>query len=291
MPAARFRPTHRGKHPRPHHGPRLFTSLLVLLATSLPLGAVSLEQHEWNYFLAAADPVVFQYSTKIRVITDGESHGRYAGSGSALRAGLYLAYSQTTLWDLWAWDESTPMIESSYRPEAFWRFVPKTGPLAWLDAGGIHESNGLGGARIAESRAWNRLMISGGIPLAGRALVLVPRLWCILTDEGNGRIGTYAGYGELELALDVGLGSSRLVGSMRLRKGWSTALDHGSILITLAWQPWAGQPSLPDNSGTGTQQGLPFALIVQALSGFGDTMIAYDKKEHHIRAGFGLFFD
>ena len=101
-------------------------------------------------------------------MTDGENHGRYAGSGSPLRAGLYLAYSQTTLWDLWAWDESTPMLESSYRPEAFWRFVPKTGPLAWIDAGGIHESNGLGGR--SDSRAWNRLMISRA-PLAGRALV------------------------------------------------------------------------------------------------------------------------
>ncbi|HOG65461.1 MAG TPA: phospholipase A [Spirochaetota bacterium] len=281
MFAARFWLSTQCRPPRPRYGPRLVTSLLMLLATSLPLGAVALEQHEWNYFLAASDPVVFQYSTKIRVMTDGESHGQYAGSGSVLRAGLYLAYSQTTLWDLWAWDESTPMIESSYRPEAFWRFVPETGPLAWIDAGGIHESNGLGGARIADSRAWNRLMISGGLPLAGRALVLVPRLWCILTDEGNGRIGKYAGYGELELALDLPLGGSRLVGSMRLRKGWSSALDHGSIQINLAWQPWAA----PEAGG------FPFAFVVQAFSGYGDTMIAYDKKEHHMRAGLAMFFD
>lgn len=264
-------------------------SLLVL--TTLPLDALSLEPHEWSYFLAASSPVVFQYSAKIRLLAskaDSEqtTQTNRFSAGKPLQAGLYLAYTQTTHWDLWKWNDSCPMLESRYRPEVFWRFTPQTGPLAWLDAGLIHESNGLGGTRIADSRSWNRLSLSAGLPLLGSALILEPRLWCILSDTGNEQIGKYAGYGELLLKLDLPLGNSRLLASLRLRKGWSTALDQGNILIELAWQPWAGSAL-----SSGRQSAFPISLVVQAFSGYGDTLIAYDTKEHHLRAGLGLVFD
>jgi outer membrane phospholipase A len=205
------------------------------------------------------------------------------------------------------------MLETSYRPEAFWRYLPKSGPLAWIDGGFIHESNGLGGERIADSRAWNRLTLSAGIPLIGQSLVLVPRVWCILTDEGNSDIGRQIGYGELKLAVDSRIGSSRLMGDLRLRKGWSRDLSRGSIQFNLAWQPWpprheshfdsssereASQITTSSNlqntkyvEKTVYKRGFPFTLFIQGFSGYCDTMYAYNRKEHHLRAGIGLVFE
>ena len=86
-------------------------------------------------------------------------------SGLKDDTGLYIAYTQKSLWDLFNFKNSSPFIKSNYSPEFFYRIdlyeKTKLGiyfkRLKYLQLGGWqHESNGLGGNQAADSRSWDR---------------------------------------------------------------------------------------------------------------------------------------
>lgn len=131
----------------------------------------------------------FQLSLKTKVVNDLLGHN----------GDLWLAYTQSSRWQLYNGDHSRPFRETNYEPEAM--FVWRTrfdvlGMTARYAALGInHQSNGQGGVM---SRSWNRVV--GAIALESGQWTLTLRPWWRMVEHSNDDnpdIADYAGRGEL----------------------------------------------------------------------------------------------
>lgn len=162
-----------------------------------------------SYFLSGANPEEsrFQLSFKYRLFNPAGTLGRRF----PWTRGIYLGYTQTSLWDLKS--ESIPFKDTSYKPEVF--FVSKNSSLRphWLKGlflkGGIqHESNG----RAEEfSRSTNTLYVEPILIFynheAGWGLQLSPRISAYVhnNDETNPNLPDYRGY----FAVDLKVGKAQ----------------------------------------------------------------------------------
>lgn len=130
----------------------------------------------------------FQLSFKYRIF---DEHTRLVRTLPPI-GGLYLAYTQTSLWDLS--EESMPFEDTSYRPSVFWLYDSgRRGLLPReLRLGYEHESNGQG---ELTSRSIDTLIFQPRWETAvnGRKLELAPKLLLYLQDKGNPDIKDYRG--------------------------------------------------------------------------------------------------
>jgi len=88
--------------------------------------------------------VIYQLSAKVRLFD----------------MNLYFAYSQKSFWQAFNSSDSSPLRETNYNPELFYRIPPGSGLLLdnlGLDAGVEHESNG---RSLPLSRSWKRAYIT-----------------------------------------------------------------------------------------------------------------------------------
>jgi hypothetical protein len=114
-----------------------------------------LSENEAMYFVVGASShwsARYQLSFKYRLFDYDAGFGR----DQPWLAGLYFAYTQTSLWDLEG--ESKPFFDTSYRPSLFWRWL-RTDDRTWIDGVRIgleHESNGQAGT---DSRSLNTAFI------------------------------------------------------------------------------------------------------------------------------------
>lgn len=191
------------------------------------------------------------------------------------RDGLYLAYSQTSLWDLES--ESRPFYDSSYRPEAWWH-------LGFADRGGFsglgvqpgigHESNGRSGV---ESRSINHAFLRlVGQWEDGDGLVLyaMPRGRVYLEKADNPEIAEYRGYFDLTAGLrhrdGFGLTATGRIGE---------DADKGSMQL---------EATYPIEAMTGGR--MHGFLYAQWFAGWSETLLSYDQKTDQPRflLGYGL---
>ncbi len=229
--------------------------------------------YEPMYFLVGGnDPVSarLQFSFRYRLFDD---HG-VMGENFPIVRGLYLGFTQTSLWDLQS--DSKPFRDTSFKPSLFYRWRlkdPDGGSSVALSGGYEHESNG---KDDDESRSIDTLFLK----VEGRHyfddertyLGIEPKVWTYLDRSDNPDIARYRGYVDLGLRLgrDDGLMLSSsfrrgTAGKMRRQFDLSYPLRRSVF------------------SGVGA-----FAHL-QYLSGYGETLLDYDQySDPQVRIGFSL---
>lgn len=182
---------------------------------------------------------------------------------------LNVAYTHHAWWQLYNKEYSRPFRETNYMPEMFLRYIdPSTSEFAGVDLmaadiGFVHQSNGQ--IQII-SRSWNR--IYGRAFLQSMGLKFIVTGWYRIPDkkkeDENSDIYDYMGYGELEIAKNLGKHTLTLKTPLVAR--------HFSADFKYSY-PWK------DN--------LRWYLSMQ--SGYGHSLIEYNRQTQ--RYGFGVVLD
>jgi phospholipase A1 len=181
---------------------------------------------------------------------------------------LYFGYTQKSYWQIYA--HSSPFRETNYQPELY-VFVPhEKNILPSLKAykfGYLHESNGLGSEN---SRSWDRFYLEGYFQYD--SLFIVPRVWLRIPEnkqtDDNKDIEQYLGYGDINFLYAHKAHTFKLL----VRNNFKLNEDNKGF-VEFNWSfPLFGS----DNT---------FGFV-QLSSGYGDSLIDYDKEIN--RASFGI---
>ncbi len=215
----------------------------------------------------------FQISLKFRPFgpTNDSIGGKYPWND------LYLAYTQTSVWDLES--ESKPFYDTSYRPGVFWQrrdLGVVFGGRTSLRGGVEHESNGKAGG---ESRSINVLFVrpSWWWTLGDRwSVAFSPKAYTYIEKSENTDIAEFRGYVDWQFAVEHERGL-RLATTVRV--GTSR---HSSVLVDASY-PFADIPPL---RAIGLQHGY---LHLQYFEGYGETILSYnDRMPWQVRVGLML---
>jgi phospholipase A1 len=184
---------------------------------------------------------------------------------------LWLAYTQSSRWQVYNTEQSRPFRETNYEPEVLLVFGTDYEILGWrghlLSVGLDHESNGRDEPR---SRSWNRLTASLGLEREGWTLVLRP-WWRLPESEGdddNPDIEDFRGRAEAQLVRRVGQHeiSAQLRHSLR-----SGERSHGSVELVWAF-PLRGN----------------LRGRFQVFHGYGESLIDYNFETTRVGLGLSL---
>lgn len=225
----------------------------------------ALQTHEPMYFLVGKRDGLtsarFQISLKYRLFDE-----RSWLSDLVPVDKVYLGYTQTSIWDLS--QDSSPFRDTTYRPSLFymdpalWSSTDGSHALG-LAAGLEHASNGRGGD---ESRSINIAFVQPSwrkfLGDSKWYVSVAPKLWTYLDKEDNPDIPDYMGYGTLNLRL------GRVDGwlfSADLRKGTH---HMGAVQLDASYP--LRRPFFANAGGY---------IHFQYFNGYGESLIAYDRKE------------
>jgi len=184
-----------------------------------------------------------------------------------LQETLYFGYTQKSFWQIYA--HSSPFRETNYQPEIY-VLVPfnhkEIPSLKAYKFGYLHESNG----QSTYSRSWDRFYLEGYFQTQN--LFFVPRVWVRIPEKNstddNPDIEEYLGYGDLNILYAYKEHTFKLL----LRNNLKLS-NHNKGFVELNWSfPLFGSPN-------------NFAFV-QLSSGYGDSLIDYDKEINRI--GFGI---
>ena len=210
----------------------------------------------------------FQLSFKYRPFDPKGSFAEYMPRLS----NLYFAYTQTTLWDIGA--ESGPFRDTSYRPSVFYRWVSDGKglmPNEWR-VGAEHESNGQNGE---SSRSLNALIVRPTWHFdmnKGKRLSFYPKIQYFLNKEDNADIQRYRGYVDWQF-----------------RYGREDGLVFGELFRSGTGGYYSNQldVSYPISDRIFARTGT--FLHLQLLSGYGETLLDFDKKtDTQVRIGISI---
>ena len=184
---------------------------------------------------------------------------------------LWMAYTQSSRWQIFNGDQSRPFRETDYEPEVMLAFRTGYGLLGWkgrLFAVGInHQSNGRADPL---SRSWNRIIFNIGLDRDGWALMLRP--WIRVPeggDDDNPDISDYMGRGDLTLVRVLPSGQQF---SLALRHSLRAGeRSHGAAQFDWAFP-------LHHN----------FRGHVQVFDGYGESLIDYNHRATYIGLGISL---
>lgn len=210
----------------------------------------------------------FQISLKYRLFTPADPQR------PGFLDGLYLGYTQTSLWDLHS--ESNPFVDTSFKPSVFWRqdalLRPEGSPFyLGLQTGVEHESNGKSGD---ESRSLNFAYIQPEFNYRfshGSTLTFAPRVKQYFGTRDNADYKDYVGHVDWKVrwAQDDGL---VLTGLYRQGKG-----SRNSTQLEAAW---------PLKRTFLNMNGY---FHVQYFKGYNETLLGYDEKTgSQLRFGLAL---
>ena len=232
--------------------------------------------HEPIYFLYGAETPAakFQFSFKYRLLGDKAA---LSNTVPALR-GLYLGYTQRSLWDIEA--ESSPFHDTSYMPELFIESQTMVDPgsdggIKWLgyQLGYKHESNGRSGL---DSRSLNIVYARTALAFGridGWNLLLVPRLFGYVSDlSNNPDIAEYRGYADMVIVIGRNDGPALALGGQLGRNG-----RRGNLQADL-------------NIPVKVDRIFDFATYIhlQYWSGYGESLLDYNRRSTALRAGISL---
>ena len=204
--------------------------------------------------------------------------GLLTGPTSSGKDSLWFGYTQQSYWQLFNSEISRPFRATDHEPEIFYVYPTDAKlPFGWRwrysGVGLSHQSNG---QSEPLSRSWNRWYVMTGAELGNRwqlNLKAWQRLKESALDDDNPHIQDYIGRGEVKLGWNINeqnyLGLTAR-GSLGKGKGsgrieWLRTLGEG----------WNGGKS-------------NLRLHVQLFSGYGDSMIDYNKKRTVLSVGFSL---
>lgn len=189
---------------------------------------------------------------------------------------MFLGYTQQSWWQTTA--DSSPFRETNYEPELFIIFPYKysKSALKAYKIGVNHQSNG---QSVGKSRSWNRIYASGIFQYSG--FIFEPRVWYRLPEDeksdpaqadadDNPDIHNYLGYGDLKINYPYKehLFSLLLRNNLRFDEE-----NRGAVQFDWTFPI----PGVSDAYG-----------YLQIFSGFGESLIDYDKRSDRIGLGFAL---
>ena len=194
-------------------------------------------------------------------------------------AHAYVAYTQTSFWDLFSSDPS--FYDTSYKPSGFLYYPDIFERKRFrfdLQGGAEHESNGKGGAG---ERSLNTLYLqpTARVDLpAHLELTLQPRAWVYFNlGSNNPDMADYRGYADLRAALTwtSPTGGEKIQFATKLRIG--NAGNHAGLQFDLRF-------NLPPV--------LHFNPIIQLqyFTGYGQTLRQYNQHSSAFRAGLCLWY-
>ena len=209
----------------------------------------------------------FQLSFKYRMFDRQFGWGR----DHPWLAGLYLAYTQTSIWNLE--ETSRPFRDTSYRPSLFWAWQ-RAAHGTWLDglrAGLEHESNGRDGP---ESRSINIAFVRPEWVrdfANGKRLEFTPKIYAYLDKQDNPDIQEYRGYVDWRLRYGDD------------ERSWYSIVRIGTAgkgSIELDWFQRTRVLSVGGISGY---------FQVQFFSGYGEDILDYNHRfKSQLRLGFAI---
>lgn len=193
-------------------------------------------------------------------------------------ADIWFAFTQRSMWQLWNAQDSAPFRSTDYQPELIY-IIPLSKSLGelgdgWrirlLQLGIAHQSNG---QSEPFSRSWNK--IYGGLALDKGEFGLNwryhQRISEDLEDDDNPDLIDYIGSHELTATWLPGLSTAMLV--------WRNDLSN------ISQGSWQLDMSYPVDSSK--LDGLRWHL--QLFSGYGETLLDYNIRQHSVGIGVMLF--
>ncbi len=228
--------------------------------------------HEPMYFLMGPDQprAKFQFSLKYQMFND---EGAWVQAQPWIK-GFHAAYTQTSFWDIDI-ANSSPIFDSSYRPELLWQKKNlKLGGVGFDFVTGIeHESNGKGGD---DSRTINRLYVQPVFTFGDRNdlfLTIAPKVFTYIGDfEDTPDIEVYRGYADLRVI--VGRADSLQAAFIgRVGSDWG----KGSLQMDVSYPL---RKVLQNN--------VDLYLHAQVFTGYGETLLEYTESDTTFRLGLSL---
>jgi len=198
-------------------------------------------------------------------------------TGSGLSDSIWFAYSQQSYWQLFTPGISRPFRSTDHEPELMYVYPLDLRAAGWrLRYGGVgvvHHSNG---QSLPYSRSWNRAYLMAGAERG--PLQLQARLWHRIhedaADDDNPRISDY--YGRAELQASWRPNDRHLV--MATARHSLGRTGRGSLRLEWFRTLWEG--------GEGPAGGLQ--LHTQLFTGYGDTLLDYNRRRSVFTIGFSL---
>jgi phospholipase A1 len=207
------------------------------------------------------------------------AQGLLTGNDLHKRDSLWFGYSQHSYWQLFNSDLSRPFRSTDHEPELMYIYPSQLplGPTWRLSFAGLslnHQSNG---QSLPLSRSWNRTILMAGFE-NGNGLYVQARLWQRVpeqaADDDNPDIARLVGRGELSAfwASDAS-NTWGLTWRHSLR-----AQANGSI--RLEWLRSLPQSWTPAGNG--------LRLHTQLFSGYGDSLLDYNRRRTVLSVGLSL---
>lgn len=200
------------------------------------------------------------------------------GEGSR-RDSLWFAYSQQSYWQLFTGQISRPFRTTDHEPEVMYVYPNDWGlPGGWRwrmsGIGLVHQSNG---QSLPLSRSWNRIYLMAAAELGNR-WQLQGKVWRRVRESNEN---------------DDNPGIAGHIGRAELRAAWNLNADHTFALtvrhsltdtargsVRLEWLRTLGDYRLGQKSN--------LRLHTQLFSGYGDSLIDYNRRRTVFSVGFSL---
>ena len=199
---------------------------------------------------------------------------------SLARDSLWFGYSQLSHWQFFNGGLSRPFRTTDHEPELTYIYPAQAAlPLGWqlrfVGVTAVHQSNG---QSLPLSRSWNRTVLMAGVE-HGPRLRVTGRVWKrtpeTVANDDNPDLSDFVGRGELAGSWDLNAYNTLGVtlrhalkasgkGSVRLE--WFKSLDQGAQVL--------GKNDL--------------RLHVQLFSGYGDTLVDYNRHRTKFSMGLSL---
>ncbi len=197
-----------------------------------------------------------------------------------LRDSIWFGYSQQSYWQLFNPDLSRPFRTTDHEPEVTYVYpseadLPGGWRLRYSGLSVVHQSNG---QALPLSRSWNRVVLMAGME-KGNSLRVTGRVWQRMperySDDDNPEISDTIGRAEL-----AGFWDANPFNTLGVTWRHSlTATANGSIKFE-----WL--KSLGDIDPRYTRNGL--RLHTQLFSGFGDSLVDYNRRRTVLSVGLSL---
>jgi phospholipase A1 len=191
---------------------------------------------------------------------------------------LWFAYSQQSYWQIFSADISRPFRATDHEPELIYVYpteakLPWGGRLRYTGAGVVHQSNG---QSLPLSRSWNRVYLMTGAEWDTQWIAQA-KLWRRIdrtaAEDDNPGIENYVGRSEFKLSWNI---NNQHTLSTTLRHSLRPEAN-GSL--HLEWLRTLGQ-------GHGDKSNL--RLHTEIFSGYGDTLVDFNRRRHVFRVGLSL---
>jgi phospholipase A1 len=215
-----------------------------------------------------------QLSARVKVAKDIFTGGDPSRSDS-----LWLAYTQQSYWQVFSGGISRPFRTTDYEPEAIYVHpldVALPGGLR-LRYGGLGLSHQSNGRELPLSRSWNRAYLMAGLDL-GRRFSLEGKIWKRLhesTNDDNPEIADFIGRGELT---GTWRADAKNTYSATVR---SSLGSHSNGSVRLEYFRALGR----GNRAGGLND---LRLHLQAFSGYGDSLLDYNRRRSVFSVGLAL---